>query len=87
MKNKKKLSLDQLESLGSDSSLSSKEINNSPKDLKYKTDIVLHKKLIKYPKKWSELLMDARVNGITSLNEASYIAEAIREKMSKDGIL
>ena len=45
MKNKKKLSLDQLENLGSDSSLSSKEVDNSPKDSKHKADIVLHKKL------------------------------------------
>lgn len=83
---KKKLSLDAITNLKSSASLTEQGII-----IKEKEDmgegVEYHLKSLRYPKEWHYLLKDAKKNGKTSLNEAAYILEALRARLTHDGIL
>jgi predicted HicB family RNase H-like nuclease len=83
---RKKLSLDVIENLKNSSSLTEQtdikqKAKNNSENTKY------HFKNLRYPEDWHQSLKEAKKNGKTSLNEAAYILEALREKMTSDSII
>lgn len=89
---RKKLSLEAIETLKEKSYFKEKEVRNSKVEnndglVIEKQKMEWHIKNIRYPRKWHNLLLDSKMNGKTSLDELSYIVEALRCKMVQDGIL
>jgi hypothetical protein len=83
---RKKLSLDVIENLKNSSSLM-EQAKVKKDEATNSEDIEYHFKNLRYPKEWHKILKEAKQSGKTSLNESSYILEAIRTKLVNDNIL
>ena len=83
---RKKLSLDIIENLKNSSSLT-EQMNIKKDELSNLENTEYHFKNLRYPKEWHRILKEAKQSGKTSLNESSYILEAIRTKLVTDNIL